>query len=291
MTPLSKHTLRIVAAVMAVSLFVTAPAAAKGEKEKAENEAEVVTGAPVTIAGQFAVGSSSATCPKGTQATAGGFASTLPVRNAQWIDLYESVRVGTRGWRVSGVQLFAGSGTLTASASCEPLKAKVKPRSVNVPLGVVNSTVTGLATCPRGTKVLSGGFSVPPASSAASTLISRSIVGNGIGWVVDATRLTGADVANLTAFAYCADVSKIKTRSASAAILGSSGAARTAATPACPKKTSLRAGGFATSTPVNGLLGSALVYESKADDDGWLSSAVPGGTATASTLVTNSYCR
>jgi len=288
MTPLSKHSTLFLAAAIAVSLVAAAPAgAAKGGKQSAT----VVTGAPVTIAGQFSAGTASVSCPKGTQATAGGFASTLPTRDAQWIDLYEFLRVGTRGWRVSGVQAHTGSGTLAASAYCEPLKGKVRRRSLNVPLGEVGSTATGLAKCPRGTKVLSGGFAVPPANATASSYVSRSIAGNGIGWVVDATRLAGADAASLTAFAYCADVTKIKTRSASGPVLGSSGLAQTATTPACPKKTSLRGGGFATSTPVNSLLGSALVYESRPSGESWLSSAVAGGAPTASTLLTNAYCR
>ncbi|MBA2546606.1 MAG: hypothetical protein H0V15_06970 [Solirubrobacterales bacterium] len=290
MTPLSKDITRFLAAAIAVSLVAAAPAgAARGGKQEGPS-ATVVTGAPVTIAGQFSAGTASVSCPKGTQATAGGFASTLPTRNAQWIDLYESLRVGTRGWRVSGVQAHTGSGTLTASAYCEPLKGKLRTRSLNVPLGAVGSTATGLAKCPGGTKVLSGGFEVPPANATASSYVSRSIAGNGVGWVVDATRLTGA-AASLTAFAYCADVTKIKTRSASAPVLGSSGLAQTATTPVCPKKKPLRGGGFATSTPVNGLLGSALVYESRPSGESWLSSAVAGGEPTASTLVTNAYCR
>lgn len=284
---------RALAAAIAVSLLAAAPAeAAKGKTGKGPS-AKVVTGAPVTLAGQFSQGSATVMCPKGTQAVAGGFATTLPSPNAQWIQLYESRRLtNPRGWQVSGVQAHAGSGTLTASAYCEPLKAKVKTRAVTVPLGAAGTTVTALATCTPGTKVLSGGFiTAPAANSPGSAYVSRSIAGNGIGWVADATRLTSAETGILTAYAYCADVGKIKTRSANAAVLGSSGAAQTASTPACPKKTPLRGGGFATSFPVNGLLGSALVYESRPSGRSWLSSAVPGGPATSSTLVTNSYCR
>jgi hypothetical protein len=167
----------------------------------------------------------------------------------------------------------------------------VKTRSVSVPLGAVGSTVTGLARCPSGTKVLSGGFSVPAANSAFSALVSRSILGNGIGWVVDATRLAGTDAGNMTAYSYCAELGKTATRSASIAVLGNTGLAQYAATPVCPKNTSLRGGGFATSTPVNGSAGSALVFESRPVDGTWRSAAAPGGTTAKSTLVSNSYCR
>lgn len=127
--------------------------------------------------------------------------------------------------------------------------------------------------------------------SAVVPLGGAGTTATGVGWVVDAARFAGADAANLQALAYCGDVGKVKTRTSSAAILGSTGALGTASTPGCPKKTALRGGGFATSTPVGGLAGSALVYESRPNGGSWLSSAVPGGTATSSTLVTNAYCR
>ena len=139
--------------------------------------------------------------------------------------------------------------------------------------------------------MLSGGFAVPAANAASSALVSRSIIGNGIGWVVDAARLAGADAGNMTAFSYCAAIGKTTTRSASVAVLGTTGLAQYATTPACPKKTALRGGGFATSTPVNGLAGSALVFESRPVGASWRSAAVPGGAPAKSTLVSNSYCR
>lgn len=277
---------QLVAAAIAVALVAAVPAqAAKAPF------AAVITGAPTTVTGQFSLGTASATCPKGTQALAGGFAATTPTPGSQWLNLYENQRAGTRGWRVSGVQMHGGTAGLTAYAYCQTLDAKVKTRSVSSPLGAVGATVTGLARCPGGTKVLSGGFAVPAATASSSALVSRSILGNGIGWVVDATRLAGTDAGTSTAYSYCAAIGKTKTRSASVAVLGSTGAAQHATTPACPKKNPLRGGGFATSTPVNGLLGSALVFESRPVHETWRSAAVPGGPATASTLVSNSYCR
>lgn len=256
----------------------------------------LIASKPVPVSGQYAdVTATTAICPKGTVAVGGGFGTSVPSPGSQWIAVYESQRVGSREWHVSGVQMFTGSGLLTAFANCERVNGKVKPRASTIALGAPASTVTGFAACPRGSKVVGGGFSVPPATPGNSTLISRSILGNGVGWVVDASRLEGTATGSLTAIAYCADVGKIKTKSASAAILGSSGSSQTAATPVCPRKTSLRGGGFASSTPVNGILGSALVYESRPQRGGgtpsWVSSAVPGGAQTKSTLVSNGYCR
>ena len=169
MTPLSKLTLRVLAAAIAVSLSAagSADAAKKGNKPK-EPAATVVTGTPTIVAGQFALGTATATCPKGQQAIAGGFAATTPSPSANWLNLYESRRAGTRAWRVSGVQMYGGNAGVTAYVHCQALKGKVKTRSVSGALGVVGSTVTRLARCPGGTKVLSGGFSVPPANSASS---------------------------------------------------------------------------------------------------------------------------
>ena len=137
-------------------------------------------------------------------------------------------------------------------------------------------------------KILSGGFITGPAATPGSAFVSSSIAANG--WLAASTRLGVSGSGILTSYGYCAEVGSIKTRTATTSLSGTGGAA-TVASPSCPKTTSLRGGGFATSTPVNGLLGAALVYESRPVGGSWVTSAVPGGPSASSTVTASSYCR
>lgn len=280
------------------SCAVVAIAFASGAEAKAKKVSKLRTAsASAIVAGSGTAGSATATCPAKTKAVAGGFSTSAPqlppAAPSHWLSINESQRVGERSWRVSGVQAFTGSDTLTAFVYCEANKAKVKTASKTIAIPTtVGLGSTAFATCPKGTKPLSGGFSLPPSSAGGVTYVSRSIAGNGVGWVVDATRVDGGgDARNLIAYAYCAKTGAIKTKSASAFVLGPVNSFVTAVTGNCAKKTSARGGGFATSTPVGGLAATALVYESRGTGQGWTSSASASGTATSSTLVSNAYCR
>ncbi len=147
------------------------------------------------------------------------------------------------------------------------------------------------ALCPNRTTALSGGFSTEPANASDSSLISRSVGVSASRWVVDATRLAGAGGRTLSAHVYCAPKAKLSTRFEDAAVTGPLGSTHTATSPGCPKGTGLTGGGFATSSPVGGLLNAALVYETKRAGSGWTSSATPSSGTTSITLVTNAYCR
>lgn len=189
--------------------------------------------------------------------------------------------------------MFPGADTMTAFVYCEATKAKIKTASQTIAIPTtLGSGTTAFATCPKGTKPLSGGFAVPPAAAGGVLYVSRSIAGNGVGWVVDATRVDGgSDAKSLVATSYCAKTGAIKAKSATASVLGPINSFVTAATGNCAKKTSARGGGFATSTPVGGLTATALVYESRGTGRAWTSSASASGPATSSTLVSNAYCR
>ncbi|MDP9189712.1 MAG: hypothetical protein M3O25_10730 [Actinomycetota bacterium] len=252
--------------------------------------------ATVTASGTESVASATATCPAKTKAVAGGYTTSIPAlppaASPHWLNVHESQRVGEKAWRVSGVDYLGGTDSLTAYVYCEALKTKVRTASQTVALPTTaNTGTTGFATCPEGSKPLSGGFSLPPASAADASYVSRSIAGNRIGWVVDATRLAVSGARSLISYAYCAEVPAIKTKSAARSVLGPAGSLTQAATGRCAKRASARGGGFATSTPVGGLLATALVYETRRLGRGWTSSAVASGATTSSTLVTNAYCR
>jgi hypothetical protein len=277
-------------AIAGIAALIAAPATA-AKKEPGGAKLKTAT-ASATASGAFDVATATASCPGGTKVIGGGYTSSAPSPPNHWLNVFESQRAGGRGWRVSGAEYFpAGSDTLTAYAYCQAFKGKIKalPQQATIPTTADQGTVVQ-ASCPGGTKAISGGFSTEAPNASDSSYVSRSIAAGGDRWVVDATRLTGAAGRSLFSYVYCAVVDKIKQRSEDAAVVGPVGSRNTATTPACPKKTTARSGGFATSTPVGGLLNAALVYESRRAGAAWSASAAASSATTSITLLTGAYC-
>jgi len=263
-------------------------AGAKGAKGPRE------VSATSTASGAFNVATATAKCPGKMKAVAGGYSTSLPGVPNHWLNVYESQRVGQNQWRVSGAEFFPapGADTLTAYAYCETLRTKVRSVPVSVPLSTtVNGSTSVLALCPSGTRALSGGFVTPAPNAADASYVSRSTVAGQSGWVVDATNLRGASARTILGYVYCARIRKPPQRSASVPLLGPANNFRTVITPSCTGRTTARGGGFATSTPVGGLAGTALVYETKRIGKSWTTSASASGNATSSTVVGTAICR
>lgn len=279
----------ILAAVTIVALALSVAPAAGARK----GDGKLKTGiGRASTSGAFSIAETTAVCPKGTKVLGGGYSTTVPAVGSHWLNVFESQRSGARGWSVSGAQYFAGGDELVAFAYCAPLNVKIRARSATVPLpATADSSAVVQARCPKGNIALSGGFLTQAASPTDSSLVSRSIGASRSRWVVDATRLSGSAARTLTAHVYCAPKAKLATRFEDAAVAGPLGSIHNALTPGCPKGTGLTGGGFATSTPVGGLLNAALVYETKRAGSGWTSSATPSSGTTSITLVTNAYCR
>ena len=274
-------------AIAAVA-FAAPASGAKGGKGLREASAST------TVTGAFNVAAATATCPAKTKAVAGGYTTTLPSIPGHWLNVFESQRVGQNQWRVSGVEFFPApaADSLTAYAYCEPLRAKVKAVPVSVPLTTTaHGSTSVLALCPKGTRALSGGFLTPASNGTDASYVSRSTVVGQNGWVVDTTNLAGVSARTIFGFVYCARIGKAPQRSASVPVLGPANSFRSVVTSACPGKKTARGGGFATSTPVGGLLGTALVYETKRIGDSWTTSASASGNTTSSTMVGTSLCR
>lgn len=288
--------MRRAVAMLAIASLATAlslaPAASPAQGKKGGGAKLKTATGTATALGAFDPATAVASCPAGTKVVAGGYSTSVPSMGSHWLNVNESQRLTQRSWQVSGVEYFSGTDTLTAYAYCQALKGKVESRSAQVALpATAGAGAVVQATCPKGTKAISGGFAIEAANASDSSYVSRSIAAGGNRWVVDATRLTGAAGRSLIANVYCAEVEKQKTRSQSAAVLGPLGSQYTATTGACPKKLSTRGGGFATSTPVGGLMNAALVYENRRAGAGWSASATPSSAGTSITLLTNAYCR
>jgi hypothetical protein len=279
--------------VIAVGLLAAGLACAGVAEAKPKAPPKVKTAsATATATGAFSVATATARCPGKTKAVGGGFTTSAPVLPAHWLNVYESRRVGDNRWRVSGIEYFAGVDFLRAYVYCEVLnpKAKIKTATASAPLGALHAPATAFATCKKESKAFSGGFSSPPATSTDASYVSRATGSGGTGWVVDATNLNGAAARTLTAYAYCAVFSGLKARSASVPVSGPANATTAVSTRPCPKNAKAHSGGFATSSPVGGLMATALVFESRAKGGTWTTSAAASGASTSSTLIATGYC-
>lgn len=278
------------AAAALVLALAFAPAAAAKKKPSAKLRTASAT-AVALGSGDPAV--AVAKCPKGTRVISGGFATTAPALGSHWLAIHESQRISAKAWRVSAVEIYAGTDTLTAYAYCDGTTPKLKPHSATAVIPPIPGTGSVVqASCPAGTKALSGGFATEPGSAPDVALVSRSIRAGGDRWVVDATNVGAVPGGrSLTAQVYCAAVGKVTKLYEDAAVFGPAGSLYTATTPKCPKKRTARGGGYATSTPEFGLTNAALVYENRRAGAAWTSSAAAATNTTSITLVTDSYCR
>lgn len=280
-----------VIAIAASALVGLGIGPAQAAKKKGGAKLQTAT-ATATASGAFDIATATATCPVKTRVVGGGYTTSVPSLPNHWLNVYESQRAGGRGWRVSGAQYFAGADSLTAYAYCQALKGKIRSSSAQIALPAIADQGTVVqASCPSGTKALSGGFSAEAASAGGASYVSRSIAAGGSRWVVDATRLAGSAARSLFSYVYCADVAKPKKFFEDVAVVGPLGSRHTATAPVCPKGTAASGGGFATSTPVGGLLNAALVYETRRAGAAWSSSATPSSGSTSITLITDAYCR
>lgn len=124
---------------------------------------------------------------------------------------------------------------------------KLKTRSGTVAITGTSSLGTAVATCPKGTRALSGGYSATPPSIVNApvqlALIYESRRLSARSWQASAAQL-GPGSSTLTAYAYCAkDFGKVKERSVSVALPTPSRSEATSAA-RCPKGSRAISGGF-----------------------------------------------
>jgi hypothetical protein len=159
------------------------------------------------------------TCPPRTKAIAGGF-NFDSTRIA--VAVYESRRVSDRAWQVSGFEDDTRNfGDFSAFAYCARLKDKVRERTQTLTLRGPRGTVdTATANCPRGTQVISGGWSGTAASYIGGTLMRQSGRAPHRGWRVTAVRTNAAGInPDLTAHAYCVETKALRGATATTTVL------------------------------------------------------------------------
>jgi hypothetical protein len=201
-------------------------------------------------------------CPKGTAAVAGGYrlSNHISERGPTSALLpYESLRAGPRRWRVSVYKVGPASTAekLTAVARCRRKGAPVR-------VGLARSSVTNFgggtsgdgvfslasstASCPAGTRPLSGGFRISINGAAAAAKADGPPVAgvfgsraSGRGWEITAVRLWPG-VMRMKSLAYCGP-ERVQRRSRRFRH-EADGVAHPFSSPSCPRRTAALSGGF-----------------------------------------------
>jgi hypothetical protein len=201
---------------------------------------------------------------------------------------YERLGV-QRGWHVTPV-LFAPSAARVASARSATLQVVCGPR-----LGAVSSphttafvgpgeTRTAVATCPRGNRLLAGGFQRTNFVSRGGNFITESRAASDRAWQVSGSAF-GNFGGELTAIAYCIRSARPLVTQVTAQSSLPHLQQATATTPPCPAGSRMVAGGFSTSPS-----GSSLVASAYFNQDGSWSSTAFNRFGPTATLSANGYC-
>lgn len=196
---------------------------------------------------------------------------------------YERLGV-QRGWHVTSV-LYGGSSSrsVTLQVVCGPRLGPVSSPHSTVFVGP-GQTRTAVATCPRGNRLLAGGFQRTNFVTRGGNYVTESRAASDRSWQVSGSAF-GNFGGELTAIAYCLRsggplVSEV---SSDAALPVESSA--TATTPACPPGSSMVAGGFTTSPS-----GPALVSSAYFNPDGSWSATAFNEFGPTATLSARGYC-
>jgi hypothetical protein len=237
--------------VLIAVLAVTAWAAVGGAASKSST----------TTLGSGEAGSIDVRCKKGQRVVgvnAVGEAEDL-FTGGPGVSLGEVSRPGKRRAQAAGINLGSGSGDLTVIARCKRQpKSKRESKIATVPpAGMDLETESVSAKCPRGERIVFGGFraeqrsaSEPPGSIIVPTGAKREGARR---WTVEAFNFADGpdDAGELASLVYCGDVKRTGAHTETEAVepfeTGS-------ATARCPRGTKLRYGGFEAHSTINGAI-------------------------------------
>jgi hypothetical protein len=230
-----------------------------------------------------------ANCPGKRNLPYGGGMITDPVGlDGEGVYPHSYERLGVqRGWHVTPV-LFDPSPLTTASRSvtlqvvCGPRLGPVSSPHSTVFVGP-GETRTAVATCPKGTRLFSGGFQRTNFVTKGGNYVTESRAASDRSWQVSGSAFGWGG--ELTAIAYCLRsrgplVSEVTSQS-SLPLLKSG----TTTTPPCPPGTSIVAGGFSTAPS-----GPALISSGYFNPDGSWSSTAFSLFGPLTTLTASGYC-
>jgi hypothetical protein len=200
---------------------------------------------------------------------------------------YERLGV-QRGWHVTPV-LYAPTAQRSASRSvtlqvvCGPRLGPVSSPHSTVFVGPGESR-TAVANCPRGNKLLAGGFQRTNFVTRGGNYVTESRAASDRSWQVSGSAF-GNFGGELTAIAYCLKsggplVSEVDSETALPV-----GESATTTTPVCPPGSTMVGGGFSTSPS-----GPALVSSAYFNPAGGWSATAYNEFGPAATVSANGYC-
>ena len=251
-----------------------------------------------TVAGDKAILSATATCPKRTRAVGGGFAIPPPFSGFGAV-VFESQKVGQRQWRASAQMSQAPPftpKTITVEAYCRRGAPKTTTVVSTVPTedgGPLH--MSGPATsapCPSNRRLTGGGFSTPPPLGifGAANVVRRSEP-TGNSWTTEVESDNHAS--SLSSYAYCAKLKGSQPLQAVAATIPGVNPApppSVSVTATCAGKRTMAAGGFGQSYMLEVGGGAFLVLESRRAGRSWVAVADQGGDSTATSFSSVGLC-
>jgi len=250
-----------------------------------------------TVAGDRAILTATASCPKRTRAIGGGFAVPPPESGYSPL-VFESQKIGQRQWRASA-QMGQASPftpkTITVEAYCRrgaPATTTVTstvPTHEAVPLHA-NGPATS-ASCPSNRRLTGGGFSTPPPLSdfgAANGVRRSEPTGNS--WTTEVESDNAPS--SVSSYAYCAKLRGTPSLTAVAATVPGVNPApsSTSVTATCVGKRTMVAGGFGQTYVLSVGGGTFLVVESRRVGKSWLAVSDQGGDSTAISFTSVGLC-
>src|SRR5262245_53568749 len=200
---------------------------------------------------------------------------------------YERLGV-QRGWHVTPVLYTptvqrSVSRSVTLQVVCGPRLGPVSSPHSTV-FVAPGETRTAVATCPRGNRLLAGGFQRTNFVTRGGNYVTESRAASDRSWQVSGGAF-GTFGGELTAIAYCLrSRGPLVSEVSSEALLPLESSA-TATTPGCPPGSTMVAGGFATSPS-----GPALVSSAHFNPDGSWSATAFNQFGPYATLSAHGYC-
>jgi len=237
-------------------------------------------------------GTATASCPSGTEAVSGGFASPGfdPQFNGASNIPFGSRRTGDDGWKVDGKNFGATSGTMSSFVYCDRHEPRLVKATKTTSIAA-ETNGSAAAKCPRGSEAFSGGWQSPKGVTGDDALFAfTSERASDRKWKVTAFNDDNTNAQDLKVFAYC-DKSQpgLVERSKSTAVAGG---VKTSLKPKCPNGRQAVSGGFESST-VNTEFDAAFAFASRRTSSStWKTSAYGNGdAATNSPITAFAYCK
>jgi hypothetical protein len=207
--------------------------------------------------------------PGRSKAVAGGYVAPPDMPDGLGAEAHESRRVGARKWTTSTYNSGTGE-RLTTFAYCRDEVIRIATAQVGIAAAQAGfppllDTGSATAKCPRGTRVVSGGFDNPDFAHTGGFdgPNIRPYESRKVGkrkWKVSASNRSD-EAGTLVAYAYCHDGKAPKTKSKNKSLELKPGAPRATAIARCKKSQRVVSGGFSSDQPAD--FGGPFVTESR----------------------------